>query len=348
MNKEENKHHLVVSETADPDWPLWLESLNGNIYHSKEWAEIQGSATSRPLFFHWRNEADSVIAIAVGIESWSGIPLLGRHSKRLEFETYPATKSSLEGLINDLLPQLLEYAQKSGHSLLKVQSYYADSVVPQVGQLGFLTEDRLEFVIDLALPEELLWKNLSGTHRRKIGKARKYELKLETADDLEGMRKFRKLQVQSRDRRLDRGEDIGSIEDAYYEKLGQAYFDRNLGRVYFLTLEGIPVSGAFVSVYAKKAYYVYGGSSDEGFQMNAPALLFWEMFANCRENGCAEFNLGGVPALAADKEAQSHGLYRFKSGFGGREVPCVSLTVGNLQPGKDRLIGLAKRILGGR
>lgn len=348
MNENKKKLRLTVADRADRDWSAWLEKLGGNIYHSKEWAEIQVSATSRSLFFHWQDDSDCVVAIALGVENWSRLPLLGRHSKRLELESYPATDSSHQGLIDDLLPQLLDYAQKSGHSSLKVQSYYTDSRPLPAAQPSFATEDRIEFLVDLTKDEEQLWKNLGSTHRRKIGKARKHNLKFESADDLEGMRTFRKLQIQSRDRRENRGEDIGRIEDSYYEKLGQAYFERSLGRVHFMTDKGVAISGAFVSIYNKKAYYVYGGSSDEGFEMNAPALLFWEMFSNYRESGCLEFNLGGVPASAADKEAQSHGLYRFKAGFGGSQISCVSLSAENLQPGKDRLIGLARKVLRGR
>jgi len=348
MNENKRKIRLTVADQADPNWPAWLEKLGGNIYHSKEWAEIQTSASSRPLFFHWRDNSDSVVAIAVGVENWSRLPLLGKHSKRLELESYPARDSSSEGLIDELVPQLLNFAQEAGHSSLKIQSYYTDSKPVLSAQKTFSTENRMEFVVDLTNSDEQLWKNLGSTHRRKISKARKHNLKFESADDLEGMRRFRKLQVQSRDRRESRGEDIGRIDDSYYEKLGQAYFERSLGRVFFMTDQGAAVSGAFVSIHNKKAYYVYGGSSDEGFEMNAPALLFLEMFSHCRENGCLEFNLGGVPASAADQKAQSHGLYRFKGGFGGRQISCVSLSAENLQPGKDRLIGLARKVLGRR
>ncbi len=340
--------HLEVSDQAGSEWNNWLTKLDGNIYHSTQWAETRRTATSRPLFLRWHDNSNSTRGIAVGIESRSSFPVIGRHFRRLELGTFPAAGSSRDRLIQSLIDQLLNYSRKAGHSSLEVQSYYADSRCLQSDHLGFEAVHRLEFVIDLTLPEEQLWRNLHNNHRRKIGKARKHDLKFEHASDLEAMREFRKLQVQSRDRRQNRGEHIGTVDDSYYERFGRAYFERNLGRVYLLRHQGAAISGAFVSMYAGKAYYVFGGSSDEGFKMDAPALLFWEIFSHCRELGCHEFNMGGVPAVAIDKGAQSHGLYRFKAGFGGRQVPCTSLTAENLQPRRDWLIKGAKKVLRGR
>ncbi len=342
------KLQLVVSNEAGSEWADWLKKLNGNIYHSTQWAETRRTATSRPLFFRWLDGSNSTCGIAVGIENWSPFPVVGKHSKHLELGTFPAAGSFKDCFVQDLIAQLLDYSRNAGHSSLVVQSYYADSRCLKSDQQGFEAAHRLEFVIDLTLPEEQLWRNLKTNHRRKIGKARKYDLKFENASDLEAMRQFRRLQVQSRDRRHNRGEHIGTIDDSYYERFGRAYFERDLGQVCFMTHQDTAVSGAFVSIYAGKAYYVFGGSSDEGFSMDAPALLFWEIFSHCRKLGCHEFNMGGVPSAAIDKEAQSHGLYRFKAGFGGQQVPCTSLTAENLQPRRDWLTKMARKVLRGR
>src|SRR4030065_1445011 len=102
------------------------------------------------------------------------------------------------------------------------------------------------------------------------------------------------------------------LDDASFEDMGYRCLEKNLGRVFFMTYGKQPVSAAFISIYRGQAIYVYGGSSDEGFEMDAPALLFWEIFARCREYGCTEFSMGGVPASATNLDSQSCGLYRFK------------------------------------
>jgi len=91
-----------------------------------------------------------------------------------------------------------------------------------------------------------------------------------------------------------------------------------------------PMSGAFVSFYGSSALNIYGGSSDDGLAKDAPALLFKYIFSRCRELGSEEFNLGGVPAEAVNTCIESHGLYRFKLGYGGQERQCKSLLIDNL------------------
>ena len=339
---------MIVSNSPDQAWDKWLKELNGNVYHSVSWAETQSVGNRSPFYFLWLDSLNQILAIAVGIQRQSSIPLLGRFSKHLEFGTYPANRENSDCSNQNIIQQIHEYAIHNGFSSLKIQSYYASMRDSDLKLEAFESSDRLEFLIDLTLTDEQLTKNLSTNHRRKLNKAKKVDLKHRIGRDLEAMRVLRSLQVISRDRRIDRGEEIATAEDSYFEEFGKAYFKRNLGEVHYLTHNGNAVSAAFISIYNKKAYYVFGGSNDDGFAMNAPALLFMNIFSHCRELGCLEFNMGGLPANSVDKSTQSHGLYRFKSGFGGLEIPCFSFTDNNLQPGRDFLFKLARKILRGR
>lgn len=297
----------------------------------------------QPLYFSWYDQ-DQCIGLAVGVESRSRIPLAGRFIKHLNFESYPSVKNNSSQLSQKILEQLLGYAQKAGYLTLSVNSFMTDTEIEDVEQMGFIPSLRIEFTIDLTNSDDELFNQLATRHKRKTKKARKHNLILREAESMEAMREFRKLQIQSRDRRMQRGEFIGMLDDSYYETLAQNYFKERLGRVFLMMHEDQAVSAAFVSIFGGKAYYVYGGSSDEGFKMNAPPLLFLNIFSRCRELGCQEFNMGGVPATSTDPSAQSHGLYLFKAGFGGREIRCASLRADNLQPGLNALVRLVKRI----
>ena len=108
--------------------------------------------------------------------------------------------------------------------------------------------------------------------------------------------------------------------------------------------EGRPVSAAFISIYSGRVLYVLGGSEPKGFELDAPAALFWSVLNRCAELGCREFNFGGVPASAKDPQSVAHGLYRFKAGFGGRQVMRVSGAMENLQPGLNGLVNAVKQL----
>jgi len=337
---------LVVSESVGIYWREWLQEFGGNIYHSEEWADIRRGRNSLPLFFHWLDREERCFGIAVGVKSWSPVRYIGRFFKRLDFDTYPASKGNNADLTRCMLNHLVEYSKKSGYMNLSILSYNTRICIPDLEQLGLSISPRTEFVLDLSMTEDELWKRLSSHHRRKVKNAMKHELVFEGASTLDAVRQFRKLQKMSRDRRIHRGESIGVLDDAYFEEVGGRYFEKNLGHIFFLTHDQKPVSAAFVSIYGGQANYVYGGSSDDGFRMDAPALLFWKIFSWCRDFGCREFSLGGVPASAVNSDSQSHGLYRFKAGFGGEQVMCFSGTAENLNGRRAWIKRGAKKISG--
>ena len=343
MNQENATLRLMVSTPERAHWQRLLEQLNGNIYHSIEWAETCCSNHSRPLFFNWLDINGRSVGIAVGIESCSPIRYVGRFSKRLNFETYPAVNDGDANLTRSMIGQLVDFAKSEGYRCLTIQSYCANVPVPDMDQLGFVIAPRIEFILDITIPEERLWKQLSAHHRRKIKKAEKHSLLFKEACNADAMQELRKLHMATRDRRLRRGEYLDMFDDTYYEELGKSYFSRNLGRMYLMMHEQRAVSAVFVTIYADRVLYVHGGSNEEGYKMDAPTLLFWKIFSRCRELGCREFNMGGVPASAVNPEVQSHGLYRFKAGFGGRQVPCVSGTAADLRLFRGALLSIAEK-----
>jgi hypothetical protein len=337
------KISLAVSGSAGPEWKAWTSALQGHLYHSIEWAEICRSENRTPLFFRWFDSGRRCVGIALGVQSQSTGRWAGRLFKGLELESYPAVRGLDVGLTRSMIMDLLMFARQNRYSALSILSYGSPVVVPGLDHAGFGTAPRIEFTLDLTLADEERWKGLSEHHRRKIKKAGAQGLVFKVLRTPEAARDLRCLLIQSRERRERRGEQMPSLDDAWYEKLISSCHEKNLGAVFLLSHEEQPVSGAFVSMYGGHAYYVYGGSNETGFRMDAPALLFWNCFSRCRELGCTDFSMGGVPASARHPESPSHGLYRFKAGFGGRQDFCQSLTADNLRPFENAVRRTAKK-----
>lgn len=314
------------------------------MYHSIPWTRTLSKNLQVPLYFTWHRKGDCV-GYAIGRKQWSHTPIIGKLLKKITFESYPVVAGNSTQLMEQIVGQLLDYSIQHKYMSITLNSFLTDCQLKQHSQ-HFTVARRIEFSIDLSLSDDELVKNMATRQKRKIKKAQKHELIFREAETMEAMRDFRKLQLRSRERRVNRGEKIGSLDDSYYEELGKNYFREHLGRVFFLTKDDRPVSAAFVTIYGHTAYYTYGGSSDDGFSMDAPPLLFLNIFKRCRELGCSVFNLGGVPASSTDVNEKSHGLYLFKAGFGGREIQCSSLSVEALQPGLDKLVTYTRRILG--
>jgi Uncharacterized protein involved in methicillin resistance len=69
----------------------------------------------------------------------------------------------------------------------------------------------------------------------------------------------------------------------------------------------------------EKAVYLYGASSDEKRNLMPTYALQWAAMRAAKAAGCLEYDLFGMPPTA-DPAHPMHGLYLFKTGFGGRIV----------------------------
>ncbi len=83
--------------------------------------------------------------------------------------------------------------------------------------------------------------------------------------------------------------------------------------------EGDLLAGIIVAVHGQAATYLYGASSDAKRNLMPAYALQWEAIRLARRQGCQTYDLFGIPP-SPDPAHPMHGLYRFKTGFGGRTV----------------------------
>jgi lipid II:glycine glycyltransferase (peptidoglycan interpeptide bridge formation enzyme) len=83
--------------------------------------------------------------------------------------------------------------------------------------------------------------------------------------------------------------------------------------------EGDLLAGIIVAVHGRAATYLYGASSDAKRNLMPAYALQWEAIRFARRRGCLTYDLFGIPP-SPDPAHPMHGLYRFKTGFGGRVV----------------------------
>ncbi|MEG1558108.1 MAG: peptidoglycan bridge formation glycyltransferase FemA/FemB family protein [Oscillospiraceae bacterium] len=99
------------------------------------------------------------------------------------------------------------------------------------------------------------------------------------------------------------------------EKLGE----KNCRLFLCRSAEGIPLSGAIAVQFAKKAYYVYGASSNTHRELMPNHLMQWNMMNWALENGCESYDFLGIPNCE-NPNASEYGVYLFKKGFNGSVV----------------------------
>jgi lipid II:glycine glycyltransferase (peptidoglycan interpeptide bridge formation enzyme) len=80
--------------------------------------------------------------------------------------------------------------------------------------------------------------------------------------------------------------------------------------------EGELLAGIIVALRGDRATYLYGASADRKRNLMPSYGLQWQAMRLARERGCRSYDLFGIPPRD-DPAHPMHGLYRFKTGFGG-------------------------------
>jgi len=90
-------------------------------------------------------------------------------------------------------------------------------------------------------------------------------------------------------------------------------------RLYTAAHEGDELAAIVALFRGKQATYLYGASSNIKRNLMAPYALQWKAMQDAKAFGCAVYDLFGIPPDESPDHPMA-GLYRFKTGFGGRIV----------------------------
>ncbi len=115
------------------------------------------------------------------------------------------------------------------------------------------------------------------------------------------------------------GRDRISIHPiAYYKKLfelasNQKRFDV---RLYLASVENDEIAGIITMFDGREATYLYGASSNRKRETMPAYALQWRAIQDAKDAGCMEYDFFGIPPTD-DPKHPMHGLYLFKTGWGG-------------------------------
>ncbi len=116
-------------------------------------------------------------------------------------------------------------------------------------------------------------------------------------------------------------------DEGYYQSVWQTFMPRDLPSFILhpssfpliAEVNGEPVAGLFLFLFASRAYYLYGMSRESHREKMPTYLLQWEAMKRAKAAGCAVYDLWGAPEVF-DESDSMWGVYRFKEGLGGRVV----------------------------
>ena len=237
-----------------------------------------------------------------------------------------------------LLSAIHDACRRERAIALKVEPDWEDDIDERswLGARGFIpsgqtVQPRRTVVIDLTLDEEAILAQMKPKTRYNIGLARRkgVSVSLGTAGDLCTF--YELLEATSR------RAEFGIHTQAYYTQAWQLFAAQESVALFLAQHGEMTLASLMVFIWGNKAWYMYGASSDEERQRMPNHLLQWEAIRWARARGCETYDFWGIPdvdegqigphiAVAEERGALSTGLgglYRFKRGFGGKEVRYV-------------------------
>ena len=185
-----------------------------------------------------------------------------------------------------------------------------------------LAPNRVEYVIDLAQVEERLVWPPSTAHRRTVRRGEREGWTLERLTGATASRALEGVMERVIERASHRGVEIHvTVPNA----IGEAGLrDTKALAVFAAKQHDTLLAAALIGLCPTRAYYLMGGATLAGYQCGASVWLHARLASQFAAEGLQHYNLGGAPASATRDDDPSHGLHRFKMGFGPRVVPCAS------------------------
>lgn len=315
---------LKVAEQVDLNgWDSLVSQFRGSIFLRPESLSMHGSGY-RPSYFTYHNDSSDCVGIAFGALMRPQRPLARLIFRSLYCPTLPVSKDGSTCLVGEMIQQMIAYGRAQKVTSISIDSFYAQTAYEHFKDLGFKTQGRWEFLLDLRPHEDEIWARMDPHHKRYAKYGERHGLSVSEDNSSEGIDRLVELQQYARSRTQRRGGDYDLPSYEAYLSLKRHLLDRGYGALYVAVKDGVATSALLVSTYNSRAYLIFAGTSPEGYQMRAPIFLFWNTAVELKRRGIVEWNLGGVPRQAEHETSQSHGLFTFKKRFGAEKVACIS------------------------
>ena len=169
-------------------------------------------------------------------------------------------------------------------------------------------------ILDLTKSEEEILAGASQGFRRKLRKAEKNEITIETSKDPAIVKTFYEIEVKHAQRQ----KFIAFSED-FLTKQFAAFAKNDEVIMYTAKKDGENLAQNFMIFYGNEASYHYGTSTDLGTKYSAAPLLHMEAMREARNRGIKRYNLWGIVGLDETKH-RFYGVSEFKRSFGCEEL----------------------------
>ncbi len=273
----------VTVRTLDPltdrRWPEFLvRHPEATVFHTREWLHaLKNTYGYKPVVFTTSDDELSNGVVFCRVQSW----LTGNRLVSLPFSDHcqPLAagndfRSILRFLHDQRSRKYVEIRPVSEHGMFE-------------GESDFAVDEAFSFhTIDLRPDLETIYRGFHDSCvRRKIKRAEREKLTLESGNSQELLRKFRQLLLLTR-----RRHKLPPQPAAWFSNLVQCLGDKLT--IFMLSKDGIPAASILTLSYKNSLVYKYGCSDAQFHNLGGMPLLFWKAIQVAKQAGIEQFDLG--------------------------------------------------------
>lgn len=335
--------NLIVREITDQSiWNNFVASHpEANFLQSWQWGEFQ---QSRGRIVLRRAVYDDKKLIGV----YTGHVEPAKRGKHIEIAGGPIIDWDDTAALQLLVQDIRSEGKRLGCVFVRVRPQLEDSpaarelfAVNGLKKAPMYLSVELAGVLDLTKSDEELMTNMSQSLRRKIRKAQKEAISVETSRDPAVIKEFYDIQLETAKRH-----GFVVFSEDFLRKQFEAFAATDNVVLYTARLNGEILAQNFMIFYGNEASYHYGVSTDLGTKYSAAPLLHLAAIAEARKRDIKRYNFWGIVDLD-DTKHRFYGVSLFKRSFGVSELrylPAHDLVINPLAYIKTWLIETARRI----
>lgn len=293
---------------------------SGHLLQSWGWGEFKARSGWSPLRLTlWHN--DEIIAAASVLRRTA--PHFPLHAGHLAYiPKGPVLNWSDPALCDTFFSQLNAYLRKQGAISLRIEPgndmSTTELITKRMQDMSMHSVPPVQplrtIMLDLAPSEEILLAQMKEKWRYNVRLAVRKGVTVRVAETPDDVRSWYHLLETTGER-----DRFGIHSYDYYLDAWRIFAPRSEARLLLAEHNGQLLAGIFVGFFARQAIYLYGASSNEQRQLMPNYLLQWEAMRWARQQSALTYDFWGIPATDDENEAMA-GVYRFKSGWGGRVV----------------------------
>lgn len=311
----------ILMQPSDPRWLDFIHSCSdANIFHHPAWMELMSDCYGYLPF---------ILAIVDNKGNiQSGLPfmkvnslLTGRRWVSIPFSDYCNPLYYDEAARDELTCELVNTFQANLLKKIEIRWELPARVeIQRVSQFVLHT-------IQLDPDPAQVSKRFKRTHLQNIHTAEERGVNVEFGEQLEHLKAFYDLQLETRKRH-----GVPAQPWKYFELLWKHIVKTGMGFVLLATHENEYIAGMVYLGWGRTLIAKYAASREDRFNLRPNNLLFWEGIRWGCQNGFSVFDMGRT-------EVENAGLRNFKSRWGAVEEPLYYSILSSkpLQPSSGRL-----------